>query len=155
MIHHKPESAKHIKLTYIFISIVMSLPVLLLPVVMFIFHDPMITDTLAPIWAICIALLLMTSVSMDTLLYGAQSLKQAFYAILWVCLSAILIVSAIQNQNDFWLLGILFLVHSQRSGYHLLIRDESSNFWWLWSAWSRDITAVVIIFIWLKTGAPY
>ncbi|MDX8388297.1 MAG: hypothetical protein R8M46_07175 [Ghiorsea sp.] len=127
----------------------MFLPVLLWPLPIVIFNNPMLPDMLLPTWIQCIALMLLVSVSMDSMLYGVASFKQAIDAMLWVALFSMVTISTLQSQNDAWPLAMLFLIHSLRSGLPLLRKTESSNINWLWLAWSRDVAAAFTIYFWI------
>ncbi len=148
---NKPQ--QHLHLAYILICTVLFLPVLLWPIPILISGNPMLADMLTPTWLLCIAMMLLVSVSMDSMLYSISSFKQAMIATLWVSLIAIWIVSTLQKKDDIWILAILFLLHSLRSAIHLIKEDKDENLWW-WMAWSRDITSAIVIFFWSSHLSP-
>ncbi len=135
------------KRTYILIHLVLFIPVLLWPVPAMIFQNPMLMDSIMATWLICIAVQLMVSVSMDTMLYPFTSFRQSMEAALWVCVFAIATISQLQRLDSAWLFGILFLMHSVRAA-HLLMGEKNNVYWWLWLAWGRDIASATVIFLW-------
>jgi len=143
----------HLKRAYILIHIVLFLPVLLWPLPIVIFGNPMLADRLFPTWMLCVAVQLMVTVGMDSMLYRVSSFKQGIDTALWVSLFAIFTISTLQRHESAWLFGVLFLIHSFRAAYPLLKAQPSANHWWLSLAWLRDITTTFIIFFWLNINA--
>jgi len=149
------KSLTHLRLAYILISVIMFLPVLLWPVPILLSNNPMLPEALKSTWFLSAVLLLTTAVCMDTILYGISSIKQAIDATLWITLFSIIAVSALQNQHNIWIISILFLTHALRSANHLLNTQKTSDMWWLWLAWSRDMLAAVSILIWCALWSIY
>lgn len=146
-VSHPPH--KHLRLAYILISVVLFLPVLLWPLPILIFENPMLADLLLPTWLLCVALLLITSVTMDSMLYGLSNFKQVIDATLWVSFFAMIIISTLQKQDNAWLLGVFFLIHSLRAAFFLLKLADKKKDWWLWLSWGRDTITATIIFFWV------
>jgi len=135
---------QHLRTAYLFISILLFAPVLLWPIPIFIFDNPMLNDVVIPKWHLSIIILLIASVAMDSVLSQIKSASQAIYTSLWIALVGFIII---QNPNQHWLLALVFLVHSLHTAYFLFL-GQSEQKWWLWSAWLRDISATVIIILW-------
>lgn len=142
------KSFSHLRLTYILISLIMFLPVLLWPVPVLLSYNPMLPEALKPTWFLSAVLLLTTAVCIDTILYGISNIKQAIDATLWITLFAMISIASLQNQYNIWFIAILFLIHSLRSANHLFSAQKRSGMWWLWLAWSRDTLTALSIFIW-------
>ncbi len=123
------------------------MPVLLWPLPVLIYDNPMLADVLVPTWLLCSTYLLFSAVVMDSMLYGISSLKQAVDATLWVILFALLTIVAVQSPGGSWLLAMLFALHSFRSAYRLCWQQESQA-WWLWTAWIRDVIAALTLLVW-------
>ncbi len=132
------QSNRHLELSYALINTIMFLPVILIPMLTVGFHTTGL---------LCIALFLMVAVTMDTILYKISNFKQAVDAVLWVILTALIIISTFASQDAAYPVAILFMIHSSRSGYHLFVSHKNHNHWWLWPAWIRDISASLTIFI--------
>ena len=141
----------HLRSAYILISFIMFMPVLFWPVPLLLYDYPVVTATniLKPTWFLSISLLLMTVVSIDSILYGIKSRTQAIFAMLWISTLAMISIIALQNNNHSWLLAVLFLTHSFRSGYRLFFIQKKVPVWLLGLAWGRDITTSLTIFFWL------
>jgi len=142
--------AKHLKLAYQLISITLFLPIIISPMAIFFFNSPLLLDQLIPSWMLYIAMLLIVSASMDSMLYGITSFRQSVDAALWVSLFSIISISTLQNHGSAWSFAVLFLLHSLRSGTRLF-KAQPNKDWWLWFAWSRDIIAALSILFWLHS----
>ena len=138
---------KHQQLGYILISIAMYLPVLLWPLPLVLYDNPMLAENIAPTWFLSSALFLLCVVSMDSMLYVFNKQKHALDAMIWVSMFTLMAVFAFQNQHNIWFIAILFFTHALRSGYLLLI--GGNNHWWLWTAWTRDISTAITILMWI------
>lgn len=103
-------------------------------------------DVVLPKWHLSIIIMLVTCITMDTVLYGVNSLKQSIHAISWLTIPGIIII---QHQDYTWLLAVLILAHSLRSAYMLLFCMEHKS-WWVNTAWLRDIVTVIIVLTWLQ-----
>jgi len=106
--------------------------------------NPILEDKLFSAWVLVIAIQLMVTVSMDSMLYRISNFKQTINAFLWVSLFTLLVISTVQEHKSAWLLGILFLIHSLRAASRLINAEKASHQWWLWFAWKRDILAACI-----------
>jgi len=134
---------QHLRTAYIFINILLFAPVLLWPIPTFIFDNPMLNDVVIPKWHLSIIILLIASLAMDSILLNIKSYNQAIYTSLWFAVIGFIII---QNPNQYWLLALVFLIHSMRSAYYLFQRQNEQQ-WWLWLSWTRDISAAVIVFV--------
>lgn len=143
-----PMPNKHLRLAYILIHSVLFIPVLLWPLPSIIFHNPMLHDILIPTWLTCIVIQLLVAAAMDSMLYKISSFKQAVDATLWIALLAMFSISSLQKHESAWIFGIFFLVHSLRAATQLMQSEKNQTSWWIWLAWSRDITTAVVIFTW-------
>jgi len=140
-LNHTTPTHQHLRLGYILISIMMLMPILIWPMPMLLFDNPMLAENLAPCWFLSIALCLLVIISIDTMLYCIASFKQAIDATLWVSIVAIFSMPAVQDQN-ITIFALLFGVHALRSGLRLFIHQTH---WWLWLAWVRDSIITVIL----------
>jgi len=146
-----PATQQHLRLGYILISIMMLMPILIWPVPMLLFDNPMLPEKLAPSWFLSIALCLLVIVSIDTMLYGIASFKQAIDATLWVSIAAICTMPAVQDQSIV-LFALFFGVHALRSGCRLFMHQTH---WWLWLAWSRDTAIVFTLLLYRNLWISY
>ncbi|MDQ7004206.1 MAG: hypothetical protein Q9N67_04510 [Ghiorsea sp.] len=89
-------------------------------------------------------IMLIAFIAMDSILYGIKSFTQTINTTLWLIIPSILMV---QNPQYTWLLAMLFLVHSLRSGIYIFIQD-TPKYWWLNIAYVRDLAVTITIFIW-------
>lgn len=144
-----------LRLAYILISITLFLPVLAWPLPMLLFDNPMLAKVIEPAWFLSSVVLLICAISMDSMLYIISDRKQAFDAMLWVAIPAMLALYAFQNQNNTWMIALIFLAHSFRSAFPLLQKRENQKLWWLWLAWCRDTTAAVTILLWLSNWKTF
>jgi len=142
------------KLAYLLTSVILAMPVLLWPLPIFFFDNPMLADVLTPTWLLCSALLLVAAVVIDTVLYGISSFKQAIDATLWIVIFAVLSISAVQSQGGSWVLAMLFALHATRSGHRLFLHTQPQQ-WWLWISWSRDTSAAHILLVWGSVWGVY
>jgi hypothetical protein len=140
-------AVNHLRSAYILSHAVLFIPVLLWPLPTLVFQNPMLYDIFIPTWLVCIVIQLLVAVAMDSMLYPLSSLKQAIDTTLWVALMVIFSISTLQNHQSAWVFGILFLVHSLRAASRLM-RNQPQTAWWLWLAWSRDITSAIVILVW-------
>lgn len=143
---HHTLSPQHLKFVYTGISIILVAPILLWPLPALFFDNPMLMDAVLPKWNLSIIIMLVTCITMDTVLYGINSLKQSIHAISWLTIPSIIII---QHQDYTWLLAVLILAHSLRSAYMLLFCMEHTS-WWVNTAWLRDIVTVIIVLTWLQ-----
>ncbi|HID36205.1 MAG TPA: hypothetical protein EYP39_02335 [Ghiorsea sp.] len=136
---------QHLKSAYQFISLILFSPILLWPVPILLFQNPMLDDVILPKWHLSIIIMLIACIAMDTILTGVKNFHQSINATLWLIVPSILIM---QNQQYTWLLAMLFLAHSLRSATHLF-KNNTRQQWWLPIAWFRDISASTVILLWL------
>jgi len=141
------DAAPQLKTVYIFISIILFMPILIWPIPMLIYHNPVLNEFILPKWSMSMILLLVTSVVMDSLLYCIREPQKITNAIIWVAAISLLIL---QNQNQVWFLALLFLLHSFRAAY-ILLQHKETSYWWSTFSWGRDITTACIIFLWQAT----
>jgi hypothetical protein len=135
----------HLKTLYIFISILLLIPIIIWPIPTLIFQNPMLNEYILPKWAMSMVILLIAAVVMDGLLASLNDPKKIPRVILWVAIMNLLILQA---QNQAWLLAMLFLLHSFRSAYFLFTSQEKKC-WWTTLAWLRDIASTMIILVWI------
>ncbi|MBN4058252.1 hypothetical protein JYT55_00705 [Mariprofundus ferrooxydans] len=105
----------------------------------------MLEDVILPKWHLSMMIMLIACIAMDSILYGVKNFQQAINTTLWLIIPSMLIV---QNSEYTWLLAMLFLVHSLRSGIRIFTLNTQEA-WWLNIAWFRDLTIAVTVFIWL------
>jgi len=106
----------------------------------------MMTEAIFFKWHLSMVILLIASVAMDSMLYSIKNNNQVISATLWLFAASML---SIQHQDDAWLLALLFLAHSFRSGFRLTSKNNVKE-WWLNIAWSRDIGTAIAMMTWLK-----
>ncbi len=135
---------QQLKTMYLLIHLILFIPVLLLPVPILIFQNPMLNEFILPKWSVSITLLLMTSAVMDSFLHHFNQQEKVLSAILWVSLLSLFIL---QNLGNAWFLALLFIFHSMRSTFILFknsVADTKPILPWL-----RDSSVALVIFLWL------
>lgn len=134
-----------LRITYLLVCILLLLPVVMLPVTAWLSNNPMLADYILQPWLINLSILLMVSVTFDTMLYKVKNSYQAINAALWVIIFAIFTVPALGENGNPSLFALLFFLHAMRSGFRLFKQGNSDDGWWLWLAWVRDVSVACII----------
>ncbi len=89
----------------------------------------------------------MTSAVMDSFLHHINQQEKVLSAVLWVSLMSLFIL---QNLGNAWFLALLFILHSIRSAFMLLMNKDSHKNKLTQIAWVRDIMASLVIFFWFS-----
>lgn len=134
----------HLKSAYIAINIILIAPVILWPLPTLFFDNPMLTDAIIPKWHLSIIILLIAATVMDSMLYSINNTRQVIYTTLWIFVVSIL---SLKYQDNTWLLALLFLAHSFRTAYDIML--DKQDYWWLKLSWARDIIASLWLLFWL------
>ncbi len=136
---------QQLKTIYLLIHLILFIPVLLLPIPILIFQNPMLNEFILPKWSVSITLLLMASAVMDSFLHHFNQQEKVLSAVLWVSLMSLFIL---QNLGNAWFLALLFIFHSMRSAFILLKKsmDDTKPY----MPWLRDIATSLIILCWLQ-----
>jgi hypothetical protein len=124
---------------------ILLIPIIIWPIPMMIYQNPMLNEYILPKWSMSMVILLVAAVVMDGVLASLNQPKRITSAILWVAIMSLLIL---QTQNQAWLLAMLFLLHSFRSAYFLFTTQEEKC-WWTNLAWLRDTSSCIIVLLWI------
>jgi len=141
---NNPVNQAHLRSAYIAINIILAAPVLLWPLPLLLFDNPLLPQLIIPTWNICIIILLMSAVSFDTLLLMPLNKEKALSSTLWIVFMSLFII---QNYDHTWFLACLIFIHSLRS-VQLILKGASSNKSLLYFAWVRDVSISSSIFLW-------
>jgi hypothetical protein len=130
--------------TYLLISLTLAVPVILLPLSLFI--APTMGAAVEKSWLIAACLLLLAAVVSDSLLTGVASFRQMLLHVIWISITVAVVSLVLRDSEGAYLLGMMFFLHALRSAASLWRHDSD---WWLWPAWLRDMSMALSIFLWL------
>ncbi len=129
---------------YIFFSLLLALP-LAVSITAVAFQWDVSPTVVASSLNISGSLLLIVVVVVDSMLAGAKSFRLLLFHTCWIVFGFLIVSLVLSAQYGSFLLGVFFFIHSLRSALPLW---RGKTKWWHWSAWIRDGTVSVILFIW-------
>lgn len=146
---------------YIWLSIILLLPVLLTPVAL-------MSNTSSPVFGVdfearwlliagCLFLIITAADSTLFLLdrYHRNNTITFWFALnagFWVFAASVVVPYTVYHPAEAQMLAILFALHAWRSGSALWRRQSQ---WWLWYAWWRDICCSIGMLLWLSFWPGY
>lgn len=155
------EQAGYGRETYIWLSIALVAPVLLLPLrLTYGSSIPAFGVNIESHWMLLAGCLLLVVVTADSTLrlvqqyrtVGYVSAWPAYSAASWVFFVALAVPYIVGHPALAWYLAGLFLLHAWRSAVGLWREDDA---WWLWYAWWRDALCASALFFWLAYWPAY
>jgi len=134
------------QIAYAAISTAMLLPVIFWPLQTINNHGSASGLNIHDIWLLSAAALLLCAVTTDSILSYQASTLWPFSTTAWIVLASMAVSTAMRVDFGPHVLAAFFGIHALRSTIRLWKDDKN---WWLWTAWMRDSTASLSMFIWL------
>lgn len=134
---------------YALVSLALAMPVIIWPLILYRGVSEPAYALIVESWMVSVAVLLMVSTAVDSVLAGVRRMRDLFSVALWIVGMSMLVSYAMRVDYGSYLLATAFGIHSLRTAY--LLWSESTG-WWMWPAWIRDVAIAASLFGWLLAG---
>ena len=133
---------------YVWVSLALALPLFLWPAFLYFGFTPALGVSIEQNWLIAACCLLISAIVADSILSYKQQLSQVLASAIWIMAASSTASLAIRNPDMAWFIAALFALRSILNLPHLW-RAGRKYQWWRWTAWWRDSSAALTMFLWL------